>query len=209
MESVPVLIDVERADLPTSISPSTPSIMLGAPAETASFMILATFADGSVLDVTQSSHVTYSVTDNTIVIIDANGIVTAVSPGTAFVTGKYTINGVSLPAAIPVSVATPTLAPSAFSLVFGSQTVGTSSAPQRLTLTNMASAPVRVLSLSTTGNFSETDNCISSSPLAPGGNCIVDVTFSPAVAGVRPGRLLISNGSDIARTTIVLSGATP
>lgn len=207
VESVPILIDVERPDLPTSVSTPRSTIMMSAPGETAPLILLAKFADRSVLDVTHSSKVAYSSTDTRVATIDANGIVTAVSPGRVFVTAAYTAAGKTIPTAILVSVPTPTLTPSKFSVTFGSQAVGTASPSQSVTLTNMANAPVRAISLNTTGDFSESDNCRSLSPLPAGGKCVVNVTFKPAVVGTRPGRLVIVNSSDVIPTTLPLSGS--
>jgi len=83
------------------------------------------------------------------------------------VTVAYSAAGKKTQTAIPVSVPTPTLNPSWFAATFRDQAVGTASSSQSLTLTNMAHGPVRVISLNTTGDFSETDNCRSSLP--PGG----------------------------------------
>ena len=207
VESVPILIDVERPDLPTSVSTPTPKIMMSAPGETAPLILLAKFADGLVLDVTHSSKVAYSSSDTRVATINANGIVTAVSPGRVFVKAAYTAAGTTIPTAILVSVPTPTLTPSTFSVTFGSQAVGTASPSQSVTLTNIANAPVRAISLNTSGDFSESDNCRSLSPLPVGGKCIVSVTFRPVAAGTRPGTLVIVNSSDAIPTTLPLSGS--
>ena len=207
VESVPILIDVERPDLPTSVSAPTSEIMMSAPGETAPLILLAKFADGLVLDVTHSSKVAYSSLDTKVAIIDANGLVTAVSPGRVFVTAAYTAAGKTVPTAIPVSVPTPALTPSKFSVTFGNQAVGTASPSQSVTLANMANAPVRAISLNITGDFSESDNCRSLSPLPSGGKCVVNVTFKPAAAGTRPGTLVIVNSSDAIPTTLPLSGS--
>jgi len=207
VESVPILVDVERPDLPTSVSTPTSKIMMSAPGETAPLILLAKFADGLVLDVTHSSRVAYSSTDTRVATIDANGIVTAMSPGRVFVTAAYTAAGKTIPIAIAVSVPTPTLTPSKFSVTFGNQTVGTASPSQSVTLTNMANAPERAISLNTTGDFSESDNCRSLSPLSSGGKCVVKFTFKPAAAGTRPGTLVIVNSSDVIPTVLPLSGS--
>ena len=207
VESVPILIDVERPDLPTLVSTPTSKIMMSAPGETAPLILLAKFADGFLLDITHSSKVAYSSTDTRVATIDANGIVTAVSPGQVFVTAAYRAAGKTIPTAIPVSVPTPTLTPSKFSVTFGSQAVGTASPSQSVTLTNMANAPIRVISLNTTGDFSESDNCRSLSPLPSGGKCVVNVTFKPSAVGTRPGTFVIVNSSDVIPTTLPLSGS--
>jgi IPT/TIG domain/Bacterial Ig-like domain (group 2) len=207
VDSVPILIDVERPDLPTLVSTQTSELLMSAPGEEAPLIVLATFADGFALDVTHSTKVAYSSTDSSVATIDENGIVTAVSPGRVFVTADYTTAGKRIPTAIPVSVPTPTLTPSKFAVTFLSQAVGTASSSQSLTLTNMANAPVRVISLHTTGDFSESDNCRSLSPLPAGGKCVVNVTFKPSAVGTRPGKLLIVNSSDGVPSILPLAGS--
>jgi hypothetical protein len=79
-------------------------------------------------------------------------------------------------------------------LDFGSRNVGTSSSSQQLTVTNAGGGPIKILSVAAGSDFSETDNCASSSPLAPGGTCEINVTFTPGAAGPCTGRLTIANG---------------
>src|SRR5271163_3330897 len=61
------------------------------------------------------------------------------------------------------------LAPSSYSLHFTSQNVGTSSAPQTLTLTNNTTAAVSLNLIATGANYSQTNNCGTS--LAAGASC--------------------------------------
>ena len=62
------------------------------------------------------------------------------------------------------------------SLTFGSQQVGTTSASQAITLTNNQSSAVTSLSVSTSGDFGQTNNCGSS--LAANSSCTINVTFT-------------------------------
>jgi hypothetical protein len=71
-------------------------------------------------------------------------------------------------------------------LDFGSQAVSTTSAAQAVTLSNIGSGPLTV-SLSTTGDFQQTNNCPAS--LGAGSNCTVNVTFTPTVIQTRTGTL--------------------
>ena len=70
------------------------------------------------------------------------------------------------------------------SLNFGNQIVGTSSAPQTITLANLGSAGLSISSINITGSlaseFSQTNDC--GSTVAAGANCAISVTFSPALA---------------------------
>jgi hypothetical protein len=205
-QSPTILIDVERPDMPVSLSTLLPGVSFEVIGEKSPMIVLATFSDGSILDVTRSSNITYSSSDATIATVGANGIATAVAPGRAFVTATYAQGAQNVQVSVPVTVPPQVLAPSAVSLSFGSQNVGTSSTPQQLTLTNAGNGPLRIISLSTTGDFSETDNCTPSSPLAVSGTCTANVTFTPTAAGSRAGGLSIANGANIIPAIIPLSG---
>src|SRR6266496_4901195 len=80
------------------------------------------------------------------------------------------------------------LSPASFS--FASQTVGTTSAGQKVALNNTGLTPMRIYNLATSGDFAETNNCPAS--LAPSSSCIITVAFSPAGSGTRTGLLQVS-----------------
>jgi hypothetical protein len=84
-----------------------------------------------------------------------------------------------------------TLAPNG--LYYGSLSVGTSSSPQSVTLTNRQNVPLNIASVSATANYTETDNCVSSSPIAAGGTCTINVTFAPAVSGMLTGQVSVAD----------------
>jgi archaellum component FlaF (FlaF/FlaG flagellin family) len=85
-----------------------------------------------------------------------------------------------------------TLSPS--SLNFGQVPVETSSASQTITLTNSGSTVLTFSGISTSGNYSEIDNCVSQS-LGPGQQCTISVVFTPSATGNQGGLLWI-NDSD-------------
>src|SRR5437867_618476 len=91
------------------------------------------------------------------------------------------------------------------SLTFASQTVGTTSAAQTVTLTNTGSAALAITTISTSGDFAETDNCGSS--VAVGGNCAINVTFSPTASGTRTGSLRATDNTSGSPQTVSLTGA--
>jgi hypothetical protein len=70
------------------------------------------------------------------------------------------------------------------SLNFASQMVGTSSS-QPIVFTNLASTSLTINSITTTGDFAETDDCRSS--LAGNTSCTINVTFLPSASGTRNG----------------------
>ncbi|HLW98990.1 MAG TPA: choice-of-anchor D domain-containing protein [Candidatus Acidoferrales bacterium] len=99
---------------------------------------------------------------------------------------------------------TPAASPSPTSLTYASQTVGTASAAQTVTLTNSGGAALTISGISASGDFGETNNCGSS--LAGGGNCSVNVTFTPTGTGTRTGSLSFTDNASGNPQTVTLSG---
>jgi hypothetical protein len=60
--------------------------------------------------------------------------------------------------------------------------------------------------MAATGDFSETDSCISSSPLAAGATCSISVAFSPTAGGSRTGTLDITNDLVVSPILLPLAG---
>jgi len=88
---------------------------------------------------------------------------------------------------------------------FGPQPVGMSSQPRVATLTNISSANVTVRGISAAGiDFTETNDCPAN--LAPGATCKIEVTFTPAVTGLRLGTIIVSASDPTSPLFLVLSG---
>jgi len=83
-------------------------------------------------------------------------------------------------AALPVS-----------NLAFSSQSVGTSSAAQPVTLTNAGNLPLNIGLVQITGDFSQINNCPAA--LAANSSCTFNVTFTPTSSGSRSGTLSVSD----------------
>jgi hypothetical protein len=194
-------VDVERSDLPTSFYTQMPTIGFENLGESLPVKIVANFSDGSSCDVTESSKLIFSSSNANVATVDATGMVTALGVGNASITATY---GGHRHITIPTTVPPQALAPSPSSLDFGSQKVGISSTKQ-IFFTNKTYGPMKILGLSTTGDFSEKDDCQSSSPLAAGGTCTVYATFTPTQLGLRTGSVSISDGFS-GTETIFLSG---
>jgi hypothetical protein len=94
---------------------------------------------------------------------------------------------------------------SATSLTFSGQEVGTTSPLQTLTLTNYGEATLSIANVAASGNFSESNNCAPT--LAPGANCPINVSFSPATAGALIGSLTVNDDSTGSPQTVTLSGS--
>lgn len=104
-------LDVERSDTPVSIvSFQFPSLTLVADPKERPFylIILATFADQSKVEVTESSYVTYQSTNEAVATVKGFAGVTAVAPGTATIKVTYkNPNGGSAQVSVPVIVERP------------------------------------------------------------------------------------------------------
>jgi hypothetical protein len=99
---------------------------------------------------------------------------------------------------------TPTIAFSASRLDFGAQSVGTSSPPKSIVLTNEGNAPLSIAKIVTTGNFAQTNNCIG--PFAIGQGCTVNVTFTPTANGASNGSLSLTDNSSPGTQGLTLTG---
>ena len=97
---------------------------------------------------------------------------------------------------------------SSTSLTFPTQTTGTTSAPQVVTLSNGGTAPLAISSIALTGaspgDFAQTNSCGSS--LAAGANCTVTVTFTPTTGGTRTAAVTITDNAAGSPQTIGLTG---
>ena len=90
------------------------------------------------------------------------------------------------------------------SLTFAGQLVSTTSAPQRVTLTNTGSANLTITSIVASGDFGETNSCTS--PVAPAASCSITVTFTPKASGARNGAITISDNASGSPQSVSLSG---
>jgi hypothetical protein len=76
------------------------------------------------------------------------------------------------------------------SLTFGSQTIGTISAQQILTVTNTDDeTPLAIKTITVSGDFKETNDCPLM--LGPGATCSIRVIFQPTTKGIRMGTVSI------------------
>ncbi len=101
--------------------------------------------------------------------------------------------------------AAPAVSVSPFSLQYPAQSIGATSQPQTALLRNMGSSPLSISSITTTGDFAETDSCGTSLPAAS--NCSFSVTFTPTGVGTRSGSILIQDNAMGSPHVINLSGS--
>jgi len=93
------------------------------------------------------------------------------------------------------------------SLTFGSQAAGTTSTAQTVTLTNNGSVPLAIASIVVSGDFGGTDNCVTASPIAVNGTCIINISFTPQASGTRTGQITVTdNAGGPSSQTVALTG---
>lgn len=112
--------------------------------------------------------------------------------------------------ALSVRTRVPEIAPSPSTLDFGAQTVGTTTQPSDLTLTNSGDAPLSVSSLAVSGTHAsefaiDTDTC-SAGSIAPESSCVVRVKFTPSATGARTGSLRVSSNTKTGTIDVPLQG---
>src|SRR5262249_34734827 len=90
------------------------------------------------------------------------------------------------------------------SMTFSDQTVGTSSVPQTVTLTNTGNSPLNITQISASGDFSQTNTCSTS--LAVGSACQISVTFTPTTTGNRTSTVTIADNASGSPQTVALLG---
>jgi hypothetical protein len=96
-----------------------------------------------------------------------------------------------------------TLKPSILS--FPAQLLGTTSEPQIATLTNIGSLPVNVSGISTSGAFTQTNNCPAS--LTYSQSCQIEVQYAPTVRGDQSGLLSVMDNAGNSPQSVKLNGA--
>ncbi|MGA8310981.1 MAG: choice-of-anchor D domain-containing protein, partial [Terriglobales bacterium] len=100
---------------------------------------------------------------------------------------------------------TATLSPTSRS--FGSVAVGSSSGSTTVTLTNTGRAALSVSSITTSGDFTQTNTCGSS--VAAARNCVITITFKPTAIGARTGTLTVNDGVGTQTASLTGTGITP
>jgi hypothetical protein len=94
------------------------------------------------------------------------------------------------------------------SLAFGNQNLG-SSKTLPLTITNTGTAAVNITGTSLSGpnsaDFTAALNTCSS-PVSPAGNCSLNVTFTPSIAGVESATLTVTDNAGSSTQTVSLTG---
>ena len=127
------------------------------------------------------------------------------------VSGTLSITSDGGSSSIPVTalaqlVPVPILTVTPLSIGFGDRMIGSSSAAQRVTVTNTGGAPATLNPLAVSLDFA-IQNTSCGASLAPGASCFADLAFHPIGFGPRSGSLSV-NGNDAGSPhTVNLSGA--
>src|SRR5205823_1484333 len=94
------------------------------------------------------------------------------------------------------------------SLLFGSQNIGTKSAAQGATLSNVGTAALAINKIFFTGaapgQFSQTNDCGLS--LAAGSSCTISIAFAPTRSGALTAALAVSYQGTASPQSVALSG---
>ncbi len=98
----------------------------------------------------------------------------------------------------------PAVSLSPASLTFSSQAVDTTSAAQTFTLTNTGSGPLTIISVATTGSYSQTNTCGTS--VAAGVNCTISVFFTPTATGTQSGTVVVADNASNSPQTVTMAG---
>jgi hypothetical protein len=101
----------------------------------------------------------------------------------------------------PASGPAVTLSPTV--LTFTAPVPGTPGVPQTATITNSGTETLVITSVVASGNFVETDNCVTS--LVVGASCTITVTFVPLTIG-STGAVTITDNASTSPQTLTLTG---
>jgi phospholipase C len=89
-------------------------------------------------------------------------------------------------------------------LSFGSQSVGVQSAASGFTFSNTRSSAVKITSITTSGDFSQSNTCPPS--LSPGKKCVINMTFTPTSMGPISGQLTVTDSDSSSPQVVNLTG---
>ncbi len=86
-----------------------------------------------------------------------------------------------------------------------SQNVGSTSAPQNVTISNASTQAIPITSVSTSTGFSQTNTCSTAIPA--GSSCVVSVSFTPAATGAVSGSLTVDFNGTGGTLSVPLGGS--
>jgi hypothetical protein len=131
---------------------------------------------------------------------------TVAGPRSSTLTVNTNLGVFSIPLAGDGAAPLPNLAPA--TLVFPSQTVGTTSTPQLITLANDGTADLVINSAFGTPDFQVT-LATCSGILSPGASCTLSVVFTPTIAAQITGTVEVDTNGGPASITVTGTGTAP
>ncbi|HUI44199.1 MAG TPA: choice-of-anchor D domain-containing protein [Terriglobia bacterium] len=208
----------------TGTGVAEPAVTLSATSLTFASQIVNTTSDAQVLTITNSgtapltiSGVTatagFAETNTCTASVAAGGICTIsvtftpTAAGAALGTLTITDNAANSPQVVSLTgtgAASPIVSLSPTSLTFAAQDLTTASSPQSITLKNTGGAALAITSITSSGDFAQTNTCGSS--VAAGASCAINVTFTPTVAGSRNGSVTITDNAADSPQAVLLAG---
>lgn len=164
----------------------------------------SSFISGSVVEWNGSPRSTTFVSATQ---LNANILASDIAqPGTAQITVANPSPGGGSSSSLPFITA-PAPALASFqpgTLTFASQTVGTQSTAQTVTLQNPGGSGLAISGIQASGDFAQTNNCPSS--LASLASCTISVTFTPSMTGARQASLVVTDSAANSPQTVALTG---
>ncbi len=161
-------------------------------------------------EITSGDFTVVSGCGSTLIGHSACSLQVAFAPKTAgALTGTLTVSDEFRSQTVALSgtgLAPPAVQLSASALSFAGTVVGGSAAAQSVIVTNSGSGQLTVASITASGDFSETDNCIGVALYGSGRACTVQVVFSPSATGARSGVLTVNGSVSGQQATATLSG---
>jgi hypothetical protein len=97
-------VDIERRDMPRAMTPRLPHFYFDKKGAMGRIELVGDFGAGDLVDVTESSRVTFESSDAAVATVDKSGTVTAVGAGHAAVVAWYGPRDRGIKASIPIDV---------------------------------------------------------------------------------------------------------
>jgi hypothetical protein len=107
---------------------------------------------------------------------------------------------------VSIMTQVPAVQVSPASLTFGNWPVGTTSNPQKVTITNNSAESVVITSTVPSGDFVVQHPCKNVGPIGPNNSCTFQVAFAPTAVGVRSGSIAITESFNSSPLTVSLTG---
>jgi hypothetical protein len=104
----------------------------------------------------------------------------------------------------PLGCNTPPVILTPWTLTFAGQSVGAAGSPKTATVTNIAPVAVRIGTIVSSGDFTQTNDCPAT--IAARSSCTIAVTFKPSAAGIRSGSVSIVDVLKDSRQSLSLAG---